>query len=73
LHLDLVFRFGIGRYFLGILPTDTKGKLGKDFSVLCLWRERTHQRSQLHPPHTIDKNDGDGATGDNVDDNGDGR
>ena len=55
LHLDLVFRFGIGQYFLGILPTDTEGKLGKDFSVLCLWRERTHQRSQLHPPHTIDK------------------
>jgi hypothetical protein len=55
LHLDLVFRFGIGQYFLGILPTYTEGKLGKDFSVLCLWWERTHQRSQLHPPHTIDK------------------
>ncbi len=55
MYLDSVFRFGIGRYFLGILPTDTEGKLGKDFSVLCLWRERTHQRSQLRPPHRIDK------------------
>ena len=48
LHLDSVIRFGIGWYFLGILPTNTEGKLGKDFSVLCLWGEHTHQRSQLH-------------------------
>jgi hypothetical protein len=27
LHLDSVFWFGIGRYFPGILPTDTKGNL----------------------------------------------
>ena len=47
LHLDSVLRFGIGRYFLGILPTDTGGKLGKDFSVLCIWPERTHQRSNI--------------------------
>jgi hypothetical protein len=43
LHPDSVFWFGIGLYFLGILPTNTEGKLGKDFLVLCLWRERTHQ------------------------------
>jgi hypothetical protein len=39
LHLDLVFRFGIGWYFPGILPTDTKGKLGRDLSVSYFWRE----------------------------------
>ena len=38
MHLDSVFQFGIGWYFLGILPTETKGKLGKDFLVLCLGR-----------------------------------
>jgi len=31
LNLNSVFRFGIGRDYLGILPTDTEGKLGKDF------------------------------------------
>ncbi len=30
LYPDLVFRYGIGWYFLGIFLTDTKGKLGKD-------------------------------------------
>jgi hypothetical protein len=34
LYLDSVFWFGIGWYFLGILPTDTEGKLGKDFLLL---------------------------------------
>jgi hypothetical protein len=33
LHLDLVFWFGIGWYFPGILPTNTKGKLGRDVLV----------------------------------------
>ncbi len=44
LHLDSVFRFSISQYFLGILPTNTEGKLGKNFLVLCLWREYTHQK-----------------------------
>jgi hypothetical protein len=39
LHLDSVFRFGIGRYFPGILPTDTKGKLGWYVAVSYIWRE----------------------------------
>jgi hypothetical protein len=43
LHLDSVFWFGW--LVLGVLPTDTEGKLGKDFSVLCLWREGTHNDS----------------------------
>ncbi len=30
LYPDLVFRYGIGWYFLGIFLTDTEGKLGKD-------------------------------------------
>jgi hypothetical protein len=34
-----IFRFGIGRYFPGILPTDTEGKLGRDVSVSYIWRE----------------------------------
>jgi hypothetical protein len=38
-HLDLVFWFGIGWYFPGILPTDTKGKLGRDVSVSYIWQE----------------------------------
>ncbi len=39
LHLDSVFWFGIGWYFPSILPTDTKGKLGRDLSVSYFWRE----------------------------------
>jgi hypothetical protein len=39
LHLDLVFQFGIGRYFPGILPTNTEGKLGRDILVSYIWRE----------------------------------
>jgi hypothetical protein len=39
LHLDLVFCFGIGRYFPGILPTDTGGKLGWYVLVSYIWRE----------------------------------
>jgi hypothetical protein len=39
LYPDSVFRFGIGWYFPGIFPTDTKGKLGRDVSVLYIWRE----------------------------------
>ncbi len=39
----VVYRFGIlvgiGWYFLGILPTDTEGKLGWYISVLKNWRE----------------------------------
>jgi hypothetical protein len=37
LYPDLVFRFGIGWYFLGIFPTDTEGKLGRDISVLNIY------------------------------------
>jgi hypothetical protein len=33
LHLDLVFWFGISRYFPGILPIDTEEKLGQDVLV----------------------------------------
>jgi hypothetical protein len=36
LYPNLVFRFGIGRYFLGIFHTDTEGKLGKAFGILHL-------------------------------------
>jgi hypothetical protein len=39
LHLDSVFRFGIGRYFPGILPTHTIGKLGQGVLVSYIWRE----------------------------------
>jgi hypothetical protein len=39
LHLNLVFRFGIGRYFPGILPTNTVGKLGQGILVSYIWRE----------------------------------
>jgi hypothetical protein len=33
LFTNLVFSVGIGWYFLGILPTDTEGKLGWYISV----------------------------------------
>jgi hypothetical protein len=36
LYPDLVFWFGIGRYFLGIFHTDTEGKLGKALGILHL-------------------------------------
>ncbi len=39
LHLDLVFRLGIGRYFSGISPTHTEGKLDRDVSVSYIWGE----------------------------------
>jgi hypothetical protein len=39
LFSDLVFLVGIGWYFLGILPTNTKGKLGWYISVSTNWRE----------------------------------
>ncbi len=39
LYPDSVFRFGIGRYFPGIFPTDTEGKLGRDILVLYILRE----------------------------------
>jgi hypothetical protein len=38
-HLDLVFWFVIGQYFPGILPTDTKEKLGWNVSVLYISQE----------------------------------
>jgi hypothetical protein len=34
-----VFSVSIGQYFLGILPTDTEGKLGPYISVSKIWRE----------------------------------
>jgi hypothetical protein len=39
LFSDLVFLVGIGWYFLGILPTDTEGKLGWYISVSKKWQE----------------------------------
>jgi hypothetical protein len=36
---DLVFLVGIGWYFFGILPTNTKGKLGWYILVSKNWRE----------------------------------
>ena len=51
LHLDSVFQFGISRYFPGILPTDTKGKLGRDVLVLYIWREPLFSlKGRLLPP-----------------------
>ncbi len=51
LHLNSVFWFGIGRYFPGILPTDTKGKLGRDVSVSYIWREPLFSlKGRLLPP-----------------------
>jgi hypothetical protein len=51
LHLDLVFQFGIGRYFPGILPTDTKGKLGQDVLVSYIWQEPLFSlKGRLLPP-----------------------
>ena len=45
---------GIFLVFYQPIPKENSVRI---FSVLCLWWERTHQRSQLHPPqHTIDKN-----------------
>jgi len=39
LHPQLVFSVGIGWYFLGIIPTDTKGKLVWYQLVSNFWRE----------------------------------
>ena len=39
LYIDSVFLVGIRLVFLGILPTDTKGKLGWYILVLKKWRE----------------------------------
>jgi hypothetical protein len=39
LHPNLVFRFGIGWYFLGIFLTDTRGKLGWYVLVSYIWQE----------------------------------
>jgi len=39
LYTDSVFSVGIRLVFLGILPTDTEGKLGWYISVLKKWRE----------------------------------
>ncbi len=51
LHLDLVFRFGIGWYFPGILPTDTKGKLGWDVLVSYIWQKPLFSlKGRLLPP-----------------------
>jgi hypothetical protein len=51
LHLDLVFWFGIGWYFPGILPTDTKEKLGRDVLVSYIWRETLFSlKGRLLPP-----------------------
>ncbi len=36
LHLDSVFRFGIGQYFPGILPTDTVGFTKKEYTIEIL-------------------------------------
>ncbi len=36
LYPKLVFRYGIGWYFLGMQLTNTKGKLGKDFDMIHL-------------------------------------
>ncbi len=51
LHLDSVFWFGIGRYFPGISPTNTKGKLGWDVLVSYIWREPLFSlKGRLLPP-----------------------
>jgi hypothetical protein len=51
LYPDLVFWFGIGWYFPGIFPTDTKGKLGWDISVLYIWWEPLFSlKERLLPP-----------------------
>jgi hypothetical protein len=56
LHLDSVFRFGIGRYFPGILPTDTEGKLGQDVSLSYIWREPLFSlKGRLLPPFLMDQ------------------
>ncbi len=48
---DSVFWFGIGRYFPGIFPTNTKGKLGRDILVLYIWREPLFSlKGMLLPP-----------------------
>ncbi len=39
MHLDSVFRFGIGWYFPSILPTNTKGILGQYLLEPYIWRE----------------------------------
>jgi hypothetical protein len=52
LYPDLVFWFGIGRYFLGIFPTDTEGKLGWDVLVLYIWQEPLFSlKERLLPPY----------------------
>jgi hypothetical protein len=51
LHLNPVFWFGIGWSFPGILPTNTKGKLGQDVSVLYIWQEPLFSlKGRLMPP-----------------------
>ncbi len=50
-HLYSVFWFGIGRYFPSILPTNTKGKLGRDVSVSFIWQEPLFSlKERLLPP-----------------------
>ncbi len=51
LYPNLVFWFGIGWYFPGIFPTNTKGKLGWDVLVLYIWREPLFSlKGRLLPP-----------------------
>ncbi len=51
LYPDSVFLFGIGRCFLGIFPTDTKGKLGRDVLELYIWQEPLFSlQGRLLPP-----------------------
>jgi hypothetical protein len=53
LFTGLVFSVSIGRYFLGILPTDTEGKLGRYISVLPLAR-KWHTPTTHSWPNLVD-------------------
>ncbi len=55
LYPNSVYRFGIGRYFLGIFHTDTEGKLGKAFSILHLAGTPFFPQREASAPFLMDQ------------------